>query len=257
MSRIVKAKWVTHTSKVFEPDFDKKAVIHEQSDDQSDEQLESGDQSSEPEDLEEEVEVVDHQLEAIKAANDFMRNTLKASQEIIENSKEEGFNKGYDEGYQLGFEVGTQKGLDEGMSQADHKIEEALAEIAELATMLQEERNNVAVRMEDEFLAVALEIAKKIMRYEITLDETIFTRIFNEVIHNDDMGVKVYLSEYQNALDLHINKSIIDKIKALSQKSKVVILKEDDQIIVETDQSVIDVSVPVQLQQIQKAIEEN
>jgi flagellar assembly protein FliH len=37
----------------------------------------------------------------------------------------------------------------------------------------------------------------------------------------------------------------------------VVILKEEDRIVVETDQSVIDVSVPVQLQQIQKAIEEN
>jgi flagellar assembly protein FliH len=77
------------------------------------------------------------------------------------------------------------------------------------------------------------------------------------VIHKDDTGVKVYLSEYQKSLDLHINKTVIDQLKALSQKSKVVILKEEDRIVVETDQSVIDVSVPVQLQQIQKAIEEN
>jgi flagellar assembly protein FliH len=143
------------------------------------------------------------------------------------------------------------------MSQAGQKIEEALAEIGELASLLQEERNNLAVRMEDDFLAVALEIAKKIMRYEISLDESLFTKIFNEVIHKDDTGVKVYLSEYQKSLDLHINKTVIDQLKALSQKSKVVILKEEDRIVVETDQSVIDVSVPVQLQQIQKAIEEN
>jgi len=256
LSRIVKAKWVTHTSKVFEPDLDKKTVVSEQSDDQNDEELESSQQNADSKELEE-VEEVDHQLEAIKAANDFMKNTLRASQEIKEKSQEEGFNKGYDEGYQLGFEVGTQKGIDEGMSQAGQKIEEALAEIGELASLLQEERNNLAVRMEDDFLEVALEIAKKIMRYEISLDESLFTKIFNEVIHKDDTGVKVYLSEYQKSLDLHINKTVIDQLKALSQKSKVVILKEEDRIVVETDQSVIDVSVPVQLQQIQKAIEEN
>lgn len=255
MSRIVKAKWVTQSTKVIESYPEKKV-----SDDQPDHHQEQPPEALEIQEeveIEEDAEEVDHQLEAIKAANEFMKNTLRASQEIKEKSQEEGFNKGYDEGYQLGFEVGTQKGIEEGMLKAEQKIEEALTEVKELALLLNQERDQVSAQLEEEILMVAMEIAKKIMRYEISRDETVFTNIFNEVIHEDDTGVKVYLSEYQKSVDLHLNKVVIDRIKALSQKSKVVVLKEEDRVVVETDQSVIDMSIPVQMDQIQKAIEEN
>ncbi|WKY48587.1 hypothetical protein Q5O24_04525 [Eubacteriaceae bacterium ES3] len=260
MSRIVKAKWVTQSNKVFDVDLEKKTLsgdvaVHQ--DDEKSEIVEDFDETLDEDEKVEEIEEVDHQLEAIKTANEFMKNTLKASQEIKEKSQEEGFNKGYEEGYDLGFEVGSQKGIEEGLLQADQRIEDALLEVRELANLLQEERNSLSMQLEEDFLKVALEIAKKIMRYEIRQDETAFAKIFHEVIHEDDTGVKVYLSEYQKSVDLHINKAVIDRIKALSQKSKVVILKEEDRIVVETDDSVIDVSVPVQLQQIQNAIEEN
>ena len=255
MSRIVKAKWVTQTTKVVES-YPDKQVSDDQLDHHPDQLTETLEVQDEVE-TEEEIEEVDHQLEAIKAANEFMKNTLRASQEIKEKSQEEGFNKGYDEGYQLGFEVGTQKGIEEGMRKADQKIEDALTEVQELALLLKEERDQVSAKLEEEVLMVAMEIARKIMRYEISQDETVFTNIFNEVIHEDDTGVKVYLSEYQKSVDLHLSKAVIDRIKALSQKSKVVVLKEEDRVVVETDQSVIDMSIPVQMEQIQKAIEEN
>lgn len=255
MSRIVKAKWVNQTTKVVES-YSEKQVSENQPDHQPDQMPETFEAPAQEPD-EEEIEEVDHQLEAIKAANEFMKNTLRASQEIKEKSQEEGFNKGYDEGYQLGFEVGTQKGLEEGLDQADQKIGEALSEVEALGKLLKEERNQVSAQLEEEVLMVAMEIAKKIMRYEISRDDAVFTNIFNEVIHADDTGVKVYLSEYQKSVDLHINKAVIDRIKALSQKSKIVVLKEEDRVVVETDQSVIDMSIPVQMDQIQKAIEEN
>ena len=48
-----------------------------------------------------------------------------------------------------------------------------------------------------------------------------------------------------------------EKLKKLAKKSKVIILKDDDKIVVETNDSVIDMSLPVQLDQLEKAIEQS
>ena len=77
------------------------------------------------------------------------------------------------------------------------------------------------------------------------------------MIHGDEEDLKIYLSENQKTLDLHINKEMAEKLKKLSKKSKVIILKDDDKIMVETNDSVIDMSLPVQMDQLVKAIEQS
>ncbi len=200
---------------------------------------------------------IDHQLAAIRVANDLMKSTLRSSREILEKSQENGFDQGYDDGYQVGYETGFQEGLAKGKKQADQEAETKFDEIRILAQTIENERDQAVFQREDEIISFAMEIAKKIMRYEIKKDEAVFAQIFHEVIHKDDEGVKIYLSEHQKTLDLCLQKSTIETIKKLSKKMKIVLLKEDDKIVVETDQAVIDMAVPVQLGQIKKAIEDS
>lgn len=254
MSKIVKAKWVVLSPTVEnEPNKNRMGENNHslplEVEENSISDIDNGSNGS--------ADQIDHQLEAIRMANELMKSTLRTSREISEKSQEEGFDKGYSEGYQVGYETGFDEGVAKGRKAADQQVEAGLKEIKELVQAIQEDHEQAISQRQDQIIAIAMEIAKKIMRYEIKKDEENFIKIFHEVIHEDDEDVQIYLSEYQKSLDLHLQKSMIDKIKSLSKKMKVVLVKEDDKLVVETDQAVIDMAVPVQIEQIKKAFADN
>lgn len=143
------------------------------------------------------------------------------------------------------------------MTQAATEIDDKLAEINQLLEVISNERQQALANQEQELLDIAFEIAKKIMKHQVQEDRDLFLKFFDEVIHGDEEDLKIYLSENQKTLDLHINKEMSEKLKKLAKKSKVIILKDEDKIMVETNDSVIDMSLPVQLEQLEKAIEQS
>jgi flagellar assembly protein FliH len=211
----------------------------------------------------------DDSVEAMHAANELMKEAIRASQEIKEKSQESGYQEGFSQGYatgheegfrdgsQEGFQAGLKEGLHEGMTQAATEIDNKLQEINELLEVISIERQQALANQEQELLDIAFEIAKKIMKHQVQEDRDLFLKFFDEVIHGDEEDLKIYLSENQKTLDLHINKEMSEKLKKLAKKSKVIILKDEDKIMVETNDSVIDMSLPVQLEQLEKAIEQS
>jgi len=211
----------------------------------------------------------DESVEAMYAANELMKEAIRASQEIKEKSQETGYQEGFSQGYatghqeglrdggQEGFQAGLREGLSEGVAQAAAEIENKLQEIDDLLEVIHSERQRALDNQEQELLDIAFEIAKKIMKHQVHEDRDLFLKFFDEVIHGDEEDLKIYLSENQKTLDLHINKEMTEKLKKLAKKSKVIILKDEDKILVETNDSVIDMSLPVQLDQLEKAIEQS
>lgn len=211
----------------------------------------------------------DDSVEAMHAANELMKEAIRASQEIKEKSQETGYQEGFSQGYatgheegfrdgsQEGFQAGLKEGLHEGMTQAATEIDNKLQEINQLLEVISNERQQALANQEQELLDIAFEIAKKIMKHQVQEDRDLFLKFFDEVIHGDEEDLKIYLSENQKTLDLHINKEMSEKLKKLAKKSKVIILKDEDKIMVETNDSVIDMSLPVQLEQLEKAIEQS
>jgi len=259
LSSIVKAKWVSQISTpVVLP-----VVDHDEADNDSEDQLDY-----DPAVADEQVEQ-DDSVEAMHAANELMKEAIKASQEIKEKSQETGYQEGFSQGYvtgheeglkdgtREGFQAGLREGLNEGTLQAAGEIESKLQEIDMLLEVIHTERQQALDNQQKELLSIAFEIAKKIMKHQVAEDPDLFLRFFDEVIHGDEEDLKIYLSENQKTLDLHINKTMTEKLKKLSKKSKVIILKDDDKIMVESNDSVIDMSLPVQLEQLEKAVEQS
>lgn len=259
MSSIVKAKWVSQTTapvvipRTVQPEAEKSS---------------EGQPVLNPETAESKIDH-DDSVEAMHAANELMKEAIRASQEIKEKSQETGYQEGFSQGYatgheegfrdgsQEGFQTGLKEGLHEGMTQAATEIDNKLQEINQLLEVISNERQQALANQEQELLDIAFEIAKKIMKHQVQEDRDLFLKFFDEVIHGDEEDLKIYLSENQKTLDLHINKEMSEKLKKLAKKSKVIILKDEDKIMVETNDSVIDMSLPVQLEQLEKAIEQS
>ncbi|MBC3900837.1 hypothetical protein GH811_14575 [Acetobacterium malicum] len=259
MSSIVKAKWVSQiTAPVVLP------VAH-----QPETETDNVDRVIHNEEIAENRIDHDESVEAMHAANELMKEAIRASQEIKEKSQETGYQEGFSQGYatgheeglrdgtQEGFQAGLKEGLNEGLAQAAAEIENKLREIDEILEQINLERQRALDNQEQELLDIAFEIAKKIMKHQVQEDRDLFLKFFDEVIHGDEEDLKIYLSENQKTLDLHINKEMSEKLKKLAKKSKVIILKDEDKIMVETNDSVIDMSLPVQLDQLEKAIEQS
>jgi len=259
LSSIVKAKWV---SQIATPVVIPVAV-------QPEVEVDSNSQTIPNEESAENRIDHDESVEAMHAANELMKEAIRASQEIKEKSQETGYQEGFSQGYatgheeglrdgtQEGFQAGLKEGLNEGAAQAATEIENKLQEINEMLEVINSERRRALDSQAQELLDIAFEIAKKIMKHQVQEDRDLFLKFFDEVIHGDEEDLKIYLSENQKTLDLHINKEMSEKLKKLAKKTKVIILKDEDKILVETNDSVIDMSLPVQLDQLEKAIEQS
>ena len=262
MSSIVKAKWVTQEMVTIKRPSENN-LQDERTSVQSDEQTQERQQIEQAQANGELMQAQENRLnefknaEALRKANDLVKSALKSSEEIKQKSEELGYQEGYATGYDEGLRQGLEEGRQEGLRAAAAEAELGLQEIREVIDCINQERQAVLESQEEDLLAIAFEISRKIMRQQIQEDNDVFLKIFDEVIHGDDVGLKIYLSESQKTIDFHVTKEIVEKIKKLSNKSKVIIMKEDDKIMVETDDAVIDMSLPVQLQQLNKTIQEN
>ena len=232
LSSIVKAKWITESSEI---------------------SLKNN--SSKPNEKEAKVDY-DPTVEGIKSANDLMKSAVKSSKEIRLISKEKGYEEGSKEGFAQGHDIGLNQGLKDGAEAAMAQAQEGLNEIQDLVECLKQERQTALENRKEDMLTVAFEIANKIMKQQAKLDENFMPRMLEEIILDNEEGLKIYLSEYQKTLEIHISKEISEKIRNLSKNAKVIILKEDDKIMIETKNGVVDMSLPVQLKQLGKAIDE-
>lgn len=244
LSSIVKAKWVTESIEPFEFS-----------------EIKSKNNSSQYSQKEANAKVTyDHTVEGIKSANDLMKSAVKSGKEIRLISKEKGYNEGFSQGHESGLsqghESGLAQGLKEGAEAAKAQAQEGLNEIQELIECLKQERQTALENRKDDMLSVAFEIAKKIMKQQAKCDENLLPGMLEDIILDNDEDLKIYLSEYQKTLDIHIDKEISERIRKISKNAKVIILKEDDKIMIETKNGVVDMSLPVQLDQLGKAIGE-
>jgi len=246
LSRIVKAKWATNSVESL-------AFPENLSADGNHERVEENSSPGETAGTEKAEGLYDCNLEAIKSANDLMISAVKSSNEIRLKSQEKGYKQGFSEGY----EIGLQQGIAEGTQNALDQAEDGLREIQELVECIKQERETAMETREKEMITIAFEIARKIMKQQAKIDENAIPRMLEEIVHEDEEGLKIYLSEYQKTLGIHIDKEIAEKIKKLSKQSKVIILKDDDKIMVETKNAVVDMSLPLQLEQLAKAIDQS
>jgi flagellar assembly protein FliH len=181
--------------------------------------------------------------EAQRKADSIMENAMKNSREIMAEAEK----KGYEEGYL--------RGLVDGANASEQAAADGLNELGRLINCFSNDQKEFLKLQEHDLIEIAFELAKKIMKQHVQADETAVTRMLEEIILENEGSMKVLLSEYQRSLDFRIDKTVAQKLKKISKDTKVVIIKEEDIIMSETEGGIVDMSVPVQLEQLKKAVD--
>jgi len=181
--------------------------------------------------------------EAQARADALIEGAMKRSREIMNVAEK----KGYEEGYL--------RGLVDGASASETAAEEGMMELRRLLELLKTEQRAALERNEKDLIEIAFELAKKIMKQHVQMDENAVQKMLEEIIQENEGALKIYFSEYQRTLDVHIDKTIAKKLRNLTKDARLVLIKEEDLIMSENEGGIVDMSVPVQLEQLKKAVD--
>jgi len=180
--------------------------------------------------------------EAKLRADALINSAMKSSREIMNTAEK----KGYDEGYL--------RGLVDGATASENAAEEGLTELKHLIELFKSDQKSALGRDEKDLMTIAFELAKKIMKQHLQTDESAVQKMLEEIVMENEGNIKIYMSEYQKTLDIHIDKAIVRKMKGAIKDAKIVMIKEEDLIMSENEGGVVDMSIPVQLEQLKKAV---
>ncbi len=180
--------------------------------------------------------------EARLRADSIIENAMKSSREIMGEAEK----KGYEEGYL--------RGLVDGANASETAAEEGLLELRRLIELFKTEQKAALERNDKDLMEIAFELASKIMKQHVQADETAVQKLLEEIVTENEGSFKIYFSEYQKTLDIHLDKAIAKKMRNLTKDAKLVLIKEEDLIMCENEGGIVDMSVPVQLEQLKKAV---
>ena len=180
--------------------------------------------------------------EAGKRADALLDNALKKCQIIMKEAE----SKGYSDGYA--------KGLASGAKAAENAAASSLEEIRDLAEVIQSERLALLTEQERDLIEMAFLIAQKIIKKEAARDDELIAGMLEDVVRDNGESVKIYLSEYNKSLDLHIDRKLAGKIQSRLRNAKAGLVQREDTIVVDTDSGLTDISIQVQLDQLKEAI---
>lgn len=181
--------------------------------------------------------------EAQVRADALVEGAMRSGREIMNVAEK----KGYDEGYL--------RGLVDGANASETAAEEGLLELRQLIELFKTGQKSALERNEKDLVEIAFELARKIMKQHIQTDENAVSKMLEEIILENEGSFKIYFSEYQKTLDIHIDKTIAKKMRNLTKEAKLVLIKEEDLIMSENEGGIVDMSVPVQLEQLKKAVD--
>jgi flagellar assembly protein FliH len=108
--------------------------------------------------------------------------TAEEIEQILQQARDEGFKKGQEEGYRAGVKEGQAKGLAEAqrLSRAAAKLEQFL--------------NDLDAQVADELLALAIELAREVIRQEISArPETLLIVVREALTHLPHQHAAIYL----------------------------------------------------------------
>lgn len=183
-------------------------------------------------------------FEAGKRAEIIIEKANRTRTEIEGDAEKQGFAKGFEEG------------KESGRLEATVKLEKALGEITSIVKTIKQERVIWLENQKEDLATVSLEIAKKIMKQQISLSDEALLKMLEDVIHENrnEASIKIYLSEYIRTMDLRIDKDLCEKIRNIAKNISVTVMKEEEVIMVETSSGIVDISFASQMENIKEAI---
>jgi flagellar assembly protein FliH len=191
--------------------------------------------------------------ESTAQAEEIRASAEREAEEILGEARKQAdvlLRKAEEAGYLTGFA----KGEIDGRVKAEGQAGQLLNEAAALAEEMNRLKLEAVQDQERELICIALETANKIMRQQCRVDTNAVSKMLEELISENEGVIKLYLSELQNTLELHLDKNITKKIRSFAKDLKTVIVSEADGILLETETGIVDMSIPVQMENIATAL---
>jgi flagellar biosynthesis/type III secretory pathway protein FliH len=177
--------------------------------------------------------------ELLRAAREEAADTLRDAAKQAERIKQDAESSGFEAGYARGAEEGRRNVLTQAAAYMD--------EMEALAECIRGERLEAIQREEKDLILIAVEAAEKILRGQCRVDTSAVSKMLTEIVRENEGVLRLYLSEFQHTLELHLDRNITKKLKHFANGLNTVLVKEEDSIMLETDTGIVDASVPSQL----------
>lgn len=199
-------------------------------------------------------------LEARKKAEEIISVAQKEAQSISENAKkkakelaEETKEKAYQEGFDLGQQEGYQKALNDAQREADQIRQQA----ENILTQIEEERLTAVQELENELIALSVQIAEKIVAAQLSVEDKTILNIVQEALQlvADRETINIFLNpadgqiirQHQQALSHQLSDDL--KLRVISDAAI-----EPGSCRIETDQGWIDASLESKFKEIKKSL---
>jgi flagellar biosynthesis/type III secretory pathway protein FliH len=196
--------------------------------------------------------------EAEQTAADILRDaeqtaadTLRAAERAAADQTEAWRRQAEESGYRAGYAAG----VTDGAEAAEAAVGDHIRELTGLGAQMRQARLETLQREEQDLIQIALEAARRIMRQQCRVDGSAVSKMLEEILQENEDVLRLYLSEFQNTLEFHLDKSIAKKIRQFARNTKTILVKENDSIMLETETGMIDVSVPTQLELLKRMLE--
>ncbi len=176
--------------------------------------------------------------QAQSEANDLISNANAEADEIRQSAREEGFQEGFKEGQQQVADL---------INQAMETLNEAI-----------KQRDKIIKDAESEIVRLALKIAEKVIRTEVTTNKEVVQNIVSEAISRvsdrENIIIKV------NEKDLEFVKQNKDKIAGIIDGVKNLSIIEDSQVepggcVIETNLGFVDARISTKISLIEKSLQ--
>ncbi len=147
-----------------------------------------------------------------ETADEIIRQAQHDSEQIKKQAYREGFQQGSREGYDKGYREGTAKAEKEKAA-LQSQARDALDRARDTLARAEEHRRSAIESLEQEIIALALEIAEKLLSAQLTLDrETVFSVVEESIrLVADRLNVILYV----NPEELGLVENRMDELKKL------------------------------------------
>jgi flagellar assembly protein FliH len=112
----------------------------------------------------------------------------KLKEEVVTAAKDEAekllsdVNTRIDEIKQKGYDDGFKKGYEEGLIKVDKEMKNILSKLESIAIQALEEKNKAVLQAEPQIIELSIELAKKILEFEVQTDPTVVVKIAKRAI---------------------------------------------------------------------------
>ena len=196
---------------------------------------------------------------SIKKVQESTEKMNEESAKILRHSREDGFAKGFIKGKEEGIKAGYKDGYEDGFNKAQKKNQEVLNELTEMIKSVQDMKSEVIGKYEADIKKLSLEIAEKVIKRELSIDEKAMQSIILNSMdaYSNEEWIKIIVSPNTKSALINSDISIAEELKGVSNNIRIEASPDmkDGDCTIDMPDRMIDSGVDTQLSNIKRELE--